>query len=346
MKKLYLIFVFAVCGTAFLWSQSITYAVHCPVPGDVFITKDFDSTAAIPKQTGAGQTWNFSSCLTSTSGPYSSTYVASSSVPASSMFPGCNLALEFSPTEHDFLKTSTSNMELLGVVNGTTSTIIFTNSAITMTFPFSMGSTQTDNASGTMTINTFTGTVQYSLTQNGTGTGNVILPGGNNIANILQVKSDFNLKQVVNIGFGNATVTVNGTAYGYYASGTKQSIISVEYSSSTLQIPFGTPTVNTGFGATINNNILTGLNEANFEAGFQIFPNPGKDYFSVNLSNPGRNECVIHIYNVSGALVKEISLGNNTEVNERVDISGLSPGIYLVKTNLGERQSVRKLIKE
>jgi hypothetical protein len=33
-------------------------------------------------------------------------------------------------------------------------------------------------------------------------------------------------------------------------------------------------------------------------------------------------------------------------VNERVDISHLTPGIYLVKTNLGERQSVRKLIKE
>jgi hypothetical protein len=350
MKKLYSIFALAVSGTAMVYGQSITYATHAPVAGDVFTTKSYDSTAAVPKQTGANQTWNFSSCLTSTDSPTSSTFVSASSVPASSMFPGTNIVEDLGGGYYSFQKTSTSSYEYLGSKNGTTSTIILTNSLIYINFPFSMGSSMSDNAAGTLTLNTgsstFTGTIQYSITQNGTGTGNVILPGGNNISNILQVTTSYSMSQLVNIGFGNATVTIKGKAYNYFASGIKQAVLTVDYSTSTVQIPFGTPTVNTGFSADVNNNLITGLNELNFEAGFQIFPNPGKDYFSVNLSNPDRNECVIHIYNASGTLVKEISLGNNAEVNEKVDISHLTPGIYLVKTNLGERQSVRKLIKE
>jgi len=266
------------------------------------------------------------------------------------MFPGTNIVEDSGGGNYNFQKTSTSSYELLGSKDGTTSTVIFTNSLVYTNFPFFMGSSMSDNAAATLTLNngssTFTGTIQYSITQNGTGTGNVILPGGNNISNILQVTTSYSISQLLNVGIGNATITAKGKSYNYFASGTKQSVLTVDYSTSTLQIPFSTPTVQSGFSADVNNNLITGLNELNFEAGFQIFPNPGKDYFSVNLSNPDRNECVIHIYNASGALVKEISLGNNADVNERVDISHLTPGIYLVKTNLGERQSVRKLIKE
>jgi len=350
MKKLYSIFALAVSGTAMVYGQSITYATHAPVAGDVFTTKSYDSTAAVPKQTGANQTWNFSSCLTSTDSPISSTFVSASSVPASSMFPGANIVEDSGGGKYSFQKTSTSSYEILGTKEGTFSTIIYTNSLVYMNFPFSMGSSMSDNAAGTFYLNTgsgtYTGTIQYSITQNGTGTGNVILPGGNNISNILQVTTSYSYNILLNIGLGNVTVTVKGKSYNYFASGIKQAVLTVDYSTITQQYPLSTPTVQSGFGADVNNNLITGLNELNFEAGFQIFPNPGKDYFSVNLSNPDRSECVIHIYNSSGTLVKEISLGNNAEVNERVDISHLTPGIYLVKTNLGERQSVRKLIKE
>jgi hypothetical protein len=266
------------------------------------------------------------------------------------MFPGANIAETSGGGNYNFQKTTTSSYELLGSKNGTYSTIIFTNSLVYINFPFSMGSSMSDNAAGTMTINpgsgTYTGTTQYTITQNGTGTGNVILPGGNNISNILQVTTSYSYSVLLNIGFGNTTVTAIGKEYNYFASGTKQAVLTVGYSTSTTQTSPNPPAVQSGFSADVNYNLLAGLNELNFEAGFQIFPNPGKDYFSVNLSNPDRNECVIHIYNASGALVKEISLGNNADVNERVDISHLTPGIYLVKTNLGERQSVRKLIKE
>jgi hypothetical protein len=350
MKKLYSIFALAVSGTAMVYGQSITYATHAPVVGDVFTTKSYDSTAAVPKQTGANQTWNFSSCLTSTDSPTSSTFVSASSVPASSMFPGTNIVEDSGGGNYIFQKTSTSSYEILGIKNGTTATYVFTNSLIYINFPFSMGSSMSDNAAGNSTLiigsSTYTGTIQYTITQNGTGTGNVILPGGNNISNILQVTGSYTMSQLINMGLGNMTSNVNGKLYNYFASGTKQPILTVEYTTNTLQVSPNPPSVQLGFKAKVNYNLITGLNELNFEAGFQIFPNPGKDYFSVNLSNPDRNECVIHIYNASGTLVKEISLGNNAEVNERVDISHLTPGIYLVKTNLGERQSVRKLIKE
>lgn len=346
MKKNCFISFFSLLGLGLLNAQNLTSTVHNPVAGDVFTTKSFDSTAVLPKQTGSGQTWNFSNCITSTNSPVTSTYVNVASVPSASMFSGCNIVLDKGSGNYDFYQTSPSSLTLLGVKNGTSSTIVFTNPLTFITFPFSMGNSHSDLAAGNMTINTFTGTINYNWTINGTGTGNLILPGNIIVSNILQSMGSATVSQLLNVGFGNATITLNQKNYFYHSANIKQAILEITYTSSTIQIPFGTPTVQTGFNITVNNNILTGLNENNFEATFQIFPNPGKNYFNVSLTNNSKDNCTIEILNGAGIMVRKINLGNDSEINSTIDISELPDGIYMVKTNLGTRQSVRKLIKE
>lgn len=346
MKKNYFITFIGILGFGLLNAQNLTSTVHNPVAGDIFTTKSFDSTAVLPKQTGSGQTWNFSTCITSTSAPATSTYVSAITVPSSSMFTGCNIVNDAGSGSYNYYQTTTTSLNLLGTKSGTTSTIVFSNPLTFITYPFSMGSTHSDLAAGNMTLNTFTGTINYNWTINGTGTGNLILPGSINVPNILQSRGSATVSQLLNLGFGNATVTAHVKNYFYHSANVKQAILELTYNSSTIQIPFGTPTVQTGYGITVNNNVLTGLNENNFEATFQIFPNPGKNYFHVSLTNESKEICTLEIFNGAGILVRKLNLGNESEINSTVDISELPVGIYMVKTNLGTRQSVRKLIKE
>jgi len=46
---------------------------------------------------------------------------------------------------------------------------------------------------------------------------------------------------------------------------------------------------------------FTGLNDKNFDATFQIFPNPAKDQFHVNLTNTSLQNGSLDIYNSIGA---------------------------------------------
>lgn len=343
MKKYSFIILFlSLCQ---IKAQTLTSSSHNPVAGDVFTYKKYDSTATIPKQMGANQTWNFSNCITSTSSPNQYIFVNPSSVPSSSMFPNCNLVIDYLGGDYDFIKTTPNSYELHGSISGTMSVFKLTDPLVTINYPFSMGSLHNDVASGNGTINSLPATISATLNVSGTGTGSVILPGNTTISNILQTIGNGTTVVLINVGFGNATLTVRDKGYYYYSANVKQSIIEVTYSSSTIQVPLSTPTIQNTYKIDVNHNVLTGLNDHNFEATFQIFPNPGSNFFVVNLSNFNNEICTIEIYNSAGVLTKKQNLGRENEINALIDVTDLPVGLYLVKTNLGERQSIRKFIK-
>ena len=72
---------------------------------------------------------------------------------------------------------------------------------------------------------------------------------------------------------------------------------------------------------------------------FKMFPNPtdgNSIYFSV------KEDATIHIYTVLGKLVKSV---NVTKSKNKIDISALSKGIYLLKINSDKQFITKKLIK-
>ncbi|MEI6854090.1 MAG: T9SS type A sorting domain-containing protein [Bacteroidota bacterium] len=75
-----------------------------------------------------------------------------------------------------------------------------------------------------------------------------------------------------------------------------------------------------------------------------VYPNPATDY--INVEMPDGNhfaETLISVYDIQGKLLRKQALN---KANTVINISDLSKGFYLIKFSDGERNAVRKFIKE
>jgi endoglucanase len=82
------------------------------------------------------------------------------------------------------------------------------------------------------------------------------------------------------------------------------------------------------------------------EAAVQIFPNPVRDAFTLNLNNPYTGKMLIQVMDVSGAIRKEYATDKNQPVSQvMVNISGLATGTYFVRITVGNWQTTRKIVK-
>jgi hypothetical protein len=345
MKKIYLS-LFAVFLLSTSKSQTLTAAANEPAIGDMTNYTAYDSLATgIPKSTGMGQTWNFNGFPQGID-VYTKNYSSPSSVPESTMFPGCTVVEVEAGSDNYFWKSVSSpvpQLELLGMNDPSNNTTIsFTNSAIAFQWPVSYGYNQTDVAVGSATYGA-SGPAEVTVTTMGSGTGTLTLPGGQSLSNILQVKSTLTISIRLIASF---TIDILQTNYEYYHGSQKYSVLKVSYESSTLTPAVGSPTPDATAEITVNNNVITGINEKNFDATFQIFPNPAKDAFTVNLTNKSGDKGVLEIFDAKGTLVKSVRLGSADILRQDISLQGLSSGLYLVKTSIGERVSERKLIVE
>ena len=72
-----------------------------------------------------------------------------------------------------------------------------------------------------------------------------------------------------------------------------------------------------------------------------FYPNPASNYISI--TSPNKNGIkFIEIYNAQG----QLKLRVQPEISDKIDISNLSKGVYLVKIITDKKVSVSKLIKE
>lgn len=341
MKKIY---TFLLTGLLFTQNTEAQITLlpqyHEPVAGEVMGSREYDSTSAIPKNVGASQTWDFSSLVMTTVTAMTSTFVAPSSIPSNTAFPGATLADNDGQGNHSFFKsatTPTTQFEVLGLESGGVM-FTYTNSMVYMVWPMTYGNSFTDTFSGSMTTSTLNASVTGTVTTTGSGFGTMILPGGAVLNDALQLKSTMTINTAL-----TTTATVNTTnnsiQYIYYHGTQKFPILSVDYE-------IGTPPNPGSVSITVNHLLAVGLNDYNFDASFAIYPNPAKDNFNVKLSNGPGEICTIEIYNATGQLAKNFNLGHTSHIESSIPLTGLSAGIYVVKTSLGTKSSTRKLIVE
>ncbi|MBL7917949.1 MAG: T9SS type A sorting domain-containing protein [Bacteroidia bacterium] len=94
----------------------------------------------------------------------------------------------------------------------------------------------------------------------------------------------------------------------------------------------------------VNNDAIANINEVNFEANFDMYPNPANENFSIHFNNGNNEEGSVEIYNELGLLTKRVDLGNESVIKANISVSDFKPGVYFVKTTIGDRTSSRKLI--
>ena len=337
MKKIYLSIIAATIAFTANAQLTLTKAFNEPVLGDVNTKEIYDSVAVLNNASGTNQVWNFSA-LTSSSVTEVSTFTTVASTPSGSSFVGATLAEDDGQGGYTYYKSTVTQYEIVGIQDPNI-TLNFTNTAVAAVWPVTMGYSNTDVFSGSAVAGgTLSGVATGTTTTSAIGTGTLIVPGGASFTNILQIKTTQYVELDLAMGF--ITATVQTTDYNYYHGTQKFPLLTVSYSDA--QGAF----TNTSASIKVNNAVITGINDLNFDATFNIFPNPAKDFVNVKLQNVSNVNSKIQIINALGQIAQEIDLGNDSEINRNISIANLNSGIYMVKTILGDKVSARKLIIE
>jgi len=314
----------------------LTKAINQPVLGDVNTKQLYDSVGIIvPKSVGTNQVWDFSG-FSMTSSVEVSNYISVSSAPNGSSYSGTTFVESFSQT-YFYMKAGTTKYEIVGIQNPNFRLNFSSNNATQYFWSVVLGDYHSDAFSGTAYANNMNGTVSGNIESMAPGSGTLIIPGGGIFTGVLQVK--IVLTAAASFAFGLAKANLKAVDYTYFDASRKFPLITVSYINVT-----GAYTSNT---AVIKlNSSIVGINDQNFEASFKVFPNPAKSEIHVTLRNETNAICNVEIIDVLGQPALESDLGNETEISADISISDLKPGIYFVKTTLGDRQSIRKLIVE
>jgi hypothetical protein len=343
MKKIYILILVAAFKVESSEAQLVlTQANYEHVVGDLELTAGYDTVSVLPRNVGQNQVWNFSSITQSTNSIDTVEFIAPSTIPSSSLFPGATLASKNATQYYSFYKSSSSpaQIEFLGY-DDVGAYVNYTNTAIQAVWPIAYGSTSTDTYFGPMSGQA-SGTRGGTLTLTASGAGTVIMPGGQQYTNVLQVKE----KTVDVQNDPNSipsTLTITTVVYSYYRAGEKSSFIVVE--DLILASDSGAFSASgVGTSSTIPAAVATGIKNKSLDNLFSVFPNPAKDNLNVVLTNAQNEVCAVQIYNITGSVVKEIALGSNALIKTQINVSELKPGIYFVKTKLGSETAVRKIM--
>ncbi|MEI6020845.1 MAG: T9SS type A sorting domain-containing protein [Bacteroidota bacterium] len=349
MKKIYLCFLSLISIVTFSQSNlTLTRAGQEPVIGDVYSTQDFDSVGVVPKSTGAGQFWNFSSSVQNTNTALSS-YVSTVAVPASSTFPGATLVEDQGAGNYNFWKsasTPTTQWELMGSLNTSTTPaqgVKFSNTAIAGIWPMAPGDTYTDTFVGNIVGLPLFGTGSVSGTQTVTscGSGTITLPNGVVYSPVIQVQ--VNQKYTTSIHILTITISNTNTAtqYMYFHASQKFQLLDLQYSTQNS----GTTTTKS-FQMSASKNITIGLRDDAFSKSFSFYPNPAYNQINFQVSNQNKEACSISILNLLGQEVKQLQMGSGATIQEKIDVSDLAKGTYIFKTQVGQKSESRRLLIE
>jgi hypothetical protein len=337
MKKIYSVaFTIFITVSTIKAQLSITKAANDPVYGDMFNRKEYDSAGVVPKNTGTNQVWNFSA-YTQNANVLNTTFTTVATATNGASYLGATIVEMDGIGGNTYYKSTATGYELVGAEN-TALSYNYTNTAVGWAWPTAYGYTNTDTYSGSAgSSGGSTGTSIGTVTTTASGTGTLILPGGLTLNNVLQltIKNEFTLNYLS----GAFVLNIKAVDYDYFHASQKFPVLTVNYSSVSGSSTSSQAKIR------VNNFVVTGINDFNFDATFNIFPNPAKDLFNVSLHNENKKECNIEIMNSIGEVIQTLSLGSDTHILNKISISHLSSGIYFIKTTLGERSSVRKIIK-
>lgn len=93
-----------------------------------------------------------------------------------------------------------------------------------------------------------------------------------------------------------------------------------------------------------NDNSVKKLDSANNS--FKVFPNPTMGMVTVQLELDNVEDLTIEVLNQTGQVVKQIALGQQTRINQSIDLTDLPNGMYILKaygtsTNLSQKVLVQ-----
>jgi photosystem II stability/assembly factor-like uncharacterized protein len=101
---------------------------------------------------------------------------------------------------------------------------------------------------------------------------------------------------------------------------------------------------NTGVIPILNTGACTTKATEILKNNISIYPNPSTGIFNINLQNMSNDNAVIKIYSMEGKVVYEKSYAlNNASMLERIDLSNVSAGMYIVNIRSNDFNGTQKI---
>lgn len=294
------------------YSQTLTAINFNPVPGDAF---KYDSwTGGYPGSSGISQLWDFSQ-------QYSSSYSSYTLMPYNSAVGSFTDATYIrnttSPNKLDFFQTTSSQLDYLGYISGVGQNAFkdeFGDPETIVKYPFSFGSSFTDNWTSSTYGGVSTGTSQVLCD----ATGTLITPFAT-YTNVLRV-STF-----------KAISTATFQIYNWYTPDFHGELFSIR--TSTYTGPSGTSTSSTLFIYNPTPIEMVGISEQSSIRLSEFYPNPANDKLIINLNYSNSSDVIIT--NLQGEII--IKDNFNIEDEKVVNVSSLTEGIYFIQLLAGDK---------
>lgn len=324
------------------FAQMTLTSSNNPVAGDIDGYKICDTTNISQGNSGANQNWSFLSLIRQDSSNV--TFVSASSTPYAAQFPSSNLASTNDNSNYNFMTTSSSNMFINGY-GGPDLLVSYSDPQLYLQYPFTYGSSFTDNFSAEYTLNGSTVRRTGTTTVSGDAWGTINLPSGS-YSNSLRVKYIITTRDSSNIGIPVISVT-NLTSYIWFVPGRKFPVFEIIYSTISINgTQFGnSKTVNYNDGSTIGISNISNEVPAGYSLS-QNYPNPFNPSTNLEFGISDLEFVSLKIFNTLG---REVA----TLVNERLsagtykysfDASGLTSGIYFYTLKAGKFTETKRMI--
>lgn len=333
----------SICILAFVsvWAQPVLTSESFYGSGDFVLAYDVSSENLNDGPDGTNQTWDFSQLPTiQESSHWGGSVVAPSTLDDFDFYTGANIAMVLNNGEIRYWSNDEQQLAAIGQ-GGDHDLLHLNNSNVLLEYPFTMGSTTSDEASGTLYSACRTYDWQSTSETQAVGYGTLLLPSGT-FENVLKVRRiSFTSKTETEHGFEREN---NIVEHYWFQPGTPGPLFYMRSWSNN-----GCPGSNEGLEAfyTVNDNVSTGTEDiVNENLSLNVFPNPANGNTHLNVRSDKEIIGNIWISDMLGHRV--IQVDEMSRIHESrlysIDLTDLQPGMYVLNLRTEGVYKSRKLI--
>ena len=306
-----------------------------PDIGDQFLYTRADNTNYTPGEAGTAMYWDYSDLYAQALNDLNYTILAPSEGEEHESFPNATSVwykdVQIESAMHVYKSFENNRMTDHGfyVVNSTLSSYghkYYSDPESTLTFPMAYNDTDSDTYSGHYesvfwgTERAFVGTTSYVVDGYGTVETQYAV-----FEDVLRVRIT-EVEQVMDIFNENHNTRYTSRTEWYsneFPVPVLTTITSYEVENEGTGFEETGDTLFVVAALATYNNVATALEKSPLPNAFQIFPNPAKDYLTVDIALP--EDGILKIFSSDGRLVHE----GQVKSSQSVDISDLLPGLYI-----------------
>jgi len=315
-------------GISSLIAQTtLTAATTNPIVGESFDIHSYDASAVSVGSAGANVTWDFST-VTST-GVNTISWISSSSTPYSASYSNANLSFTGAGYYY-YYATSSTDYSSCGGTNPSGQVISYSDLEKQLVYPMTFNTTYVDAFAATYDAGGMYLDRAGTMTGVADGYGTLILPYGT-ITDVLRVKlvEDYDDSYA-----GSPMMTYDTEAYLWYKAGVHQAV----FSHTTFIVNGGAPTI---YGMYIDASEV-GIDNVEGSFGLHIYPNPNSGSFYVELT-PNHKKTILEVIDIYGKIVYQTEYTNIATVKEKIDLSTLSKGVYIVQVTTEDSRETKRI---